>query len=511
MRLKFCATGFMLLITSISMAVLKPAGLFGDSMVLQRGTNVPVWGSADAGAVVEVSIGGQVKRQKADERGGWKLNLSPVAAGGPYEMKIASGAESVVFKDVYFGEVWLCSGQSNMDMTVAKEDRYWCGVDNEAEEVAAANYPLIRVFDVPFGTSDEPVEDVESKWEVCSPRTVGHFSAAAYFFARDLQEKIRVPIGLITTAYGASTAEAWTSRKALAAVDDFAFILDAYNRGCEYFDSGEAEKDYRAKYKQWQAMMIHFKGTIPPKAPKEPDNPHEDQHSPSVLYNAMVHPLVPYAIKGAIWYQGESNVPTKHVYAKLMETLIADWRSAWGIGDFPFLYVQLAAYKKPSDEPAPGSDFTDIRDAQLSNLSIPNTAMTVAIDIGDAENVHPKNKQEIGRRLSIQARALAYGEDIVCMGPIFDRMEVMPRRLRLYFKNAETGLRSRSARLDGFAVAGADGVYHEAIARIDGDSVIVGSHDVPEPLNVRYAWSSNPATASLYNAEGLPASPFKTD
>ncbi|MBN1457005.1 MAG: hypothetical protein JW912_04045 [Sedimentisphaerales bacterium] len=496
-----------------ALADVKPAGVFGDHMVLQRGRSVPVWGAASPGEMITVKLSGQEKSVNADASGKWIVYLDALKAGGPFEMVIAGGADAITFKDVYVGEVWLCSGQSNMDMTVAAEDRYWCGVINEAEEVAAAKYPKIRVFDVPFKTTDDVQSEVEGEWEICSPETAGHFSAVAYFFAREIHKKLKVPVGLVTTAYGASTAEAWTSRPALEANVQLKFLLDNYAKYCEDYDSGKTQEKYETDLAKWQqdSEKAKAEGKKEPRKPRQPKNPHLDQHSPCVLYNAMVAPLVPYSIRGALWYQGESNGGTAGIYDVIMETMIKDWRKAWGQGDFPFLYVQLASYGKPSDQPCKGGRTTRVREAQLKNLSIPNSAMTVTIDIGDEKNIHPKNKQDVGRRLALQARALVYGENkLVCSGPIYDHMSIDGNTITLYFKSDGSKLAAKDGKLNGFAIAGSDKEFIWADAKIIKDTIVVSASDIENPVAVRYAWDDYPVV-SLYNKKGLPASPFRTD
>ncbi len=493
-------------------ARIKPASVFGDHMVLQRDRTVPIWGTASAGEPVTVRFQQQEKTAVADAEGRWRIDLDAVSAGGPYSLSIVGYDQSISFRDVYMGEVWLCSGQSNMDMTIAKEDRYWCGVVNEQQEVAQADYPLIRAFDVPFRTSDQQQQETDSRWEICSPQTAGHMSAAAYFFAREIHQKLNVPVGLLTAAYGASTAEAWTSRAALEAEADLQFLLEDYTKKCQDFDSGAAQKKYEEELAHWkeQSAAAEAKGQKAPRKPAAPKNPHSDQHSPCVLYNAMTAPLVPYAIRGALWYQGESNIPTAAVYDRIMETLIRDWRKAWAQGDFPFLYAQLAAYGKPPARPCQGGGTTRVREAQSKNLNIPNTAMIVTIDIGESDNIHPKNKQDVGLRFSLAARALAYKENIVFSGPLYESMRIEGDKIVLSFKHLGGGLISKDTILGGFAVAGTDREFVWAQAKIEGDSVIVCSPQIKQPVAVRYAWDDFP-TVSLYNREGLPASPFRTD
>ncbi len=496
-------------------ANVKLATVFSDHMVLQQNTVVPIWGTADAGEKVTVQLGRQTVATIASPNGRWMVKLNKLIAGGPFTITIKA-KNIVTLNDVYVGEVWLCSGQSNMDMTVAREDRYWCGVFHEKEEVANANYPLIRVFDVAFTPSATPQDDVTGKWEVVSSQTVGHLSAAAYFFARDLQKKIKVPIGLITTAYGASTAEAWIREEPLVNDTLLKRLVDAfktkYNR---YLADTAAQNSYKIAYDKWTVAAAKAKeGKDEVRAPRNP-NPVFDQHNATVLWNGMVKPLVPYAIKGALWYQGESNSPTASIYRHIMETLITDWRNQWARGSFPFIYVQLANIGKAYDSiPGKGGAEAIKREAQLQNLSLPNTAMVVAIDNADPNdmnNVHPKNKQEIGRRLALAAEAIAYGDKkLVYSGPIYDKMEVEGNAVRLHFKHTGSGLAAKNDELKGFAIAGNDKKFVWANAKIEGNTIVVTSNEVSSPVAVRYGWANNPPT-SLYNKENLPASPFRTD
>ncbi len=514
---------FFLVIATSTFAQVKLPAVFSDNMILQSGKPVTIWGKAAAGETVSVSFGKQKKQTKANDNGNWQVVLSSLTPSAvPAELKIAA-SNIITLKNILIGEVWICSGQSNMDMTVAKEDRYWCGVINEAEEVAAANYPLIRVFDTDFTPSATPQNNVVGKWETISPQTVGHLSAVAYFFARNVQEKIKVPIGLITTAFGASTAEAWVSEEALVNDALCKPLVDSFKKKLnKYITDTAAKTKYITDQAKWKLSADSAKaaGKAAPRGPRNPD-PVRDQHNASVLWNGMVKPLVPYAIRGALWYQGESNSPTAKIYRQIMETLITDWRKQWGQGNFPFLYVQLANIGKTYDSlPARGGSEAIKREAQLHNLSIPNTAMAVAIDNADPadmNNVHPKNKQEIGRRLAVAALATVYGEKIVYSGPIYDKMEIAGNSIKLYFKHTGSGLQAKDVELKGFAIAGEDKKFVWASAKIvqgtpSGEigSVIVTSPDIKSPVAVRYGWGNNPIT-SLYNKENLPASPFRTD
>ncbi len=514
-KLVFAMVGLCTMHFNSLFADVKPVSLFKDHMVLQYNMEDLVWGTADADEKITVKIVNQAHSAVADDTGNWFIKLDKLAAGGPYTL-IIQGKNKITITDVYAGEVWLCSGQSNMDMTVAREDRYWCGVFNEKKEVADANYPLIRVFDVDFTPAASAQTEVSGKWELVSPQTVGHISAAAYFFARDLQKKLKIPIGLITTAYGASTAEAWTREEALLQNPLFKKLLDNYKEKLiKYKADTAAQIKYKVAYEKWKPLAADAKaeGKDEVRGPRNPD-PVSDQHNPSVLWNGMANGLVPYAIRGAIWYQGESNSPTASIYKELMETLINDWRQQWKEGNFPFIYVQLANIGKTYDSiPAMGGTEAIRREAQLENLSIPNTAMVVAIDNADSNNmnnIHPKNKQEIGRRLALAAEATAYHEKVVYSGPLYDKMKIEGNKIRLYFKDTDGGLIAKNDKLIGFAIAGADKKFMWANAEIDGNTVIVSGSEISEPVAVRYGWGNNPPT-SLYNKANLPASPFRTD
>lgn len=496
-------------------AEVKLASPFGDHMVLQHGRPVPVWGTAAPGEQVTVVFGKQRKIVTASLLGQWSVKLDKLMPGGPFQL-LVTGSNHLTLMDVYVGEVWLCSGQSNMDMTVAREDRNWCGVFHEKEEVAAANYPLIRVFDTDYSPALAPQASVKGHWEAVSPQTVGHVSAAAYFFARDLQQKINMPVGLITTAFGASTAEAWIRQEALAPEPEFAPLLTAFtSKLTKYLADTAVQNRYQKAYAIWQPVAARAKaaGQDEVRGPKDP-NPVHDQHNPCVLWNGMVQPLVPYAIRGALWYQGESNSPTAAIYRQLMETLIVDWRRQWGQGDFPFLYVQLANIGKTLETvPAKGGAEAIKREAQLQNLALRHTAMVVAIDNADPDNpnnVHPKNKQEIGHRLALAAQVVAYKQSVSFSGPMYTKMKVEGSHIRLFFNCIDQGLSARDTQLAGFALAGADQQFVWGQAQIEGNTVVVSSPAIARPVAVRYGWGSNPPT-SLYNKANLPASPFRTD
>jgi sialate O-acetylesterase len=509
---------FLALFPSFLFAEVKPAALFSNHIVLQRNIPIPVWGTANPDEKVTVTLNKEVQTITADASGNWLLKIPKQKAGGPYKLEI-KGTNTVNIEDVYVGEVWLCGGQSNMDMTVAKEDRYWCGVLNEAEEVANANYPEIRVFDVEYTPTNIVKTDVVGKWEVCSPKTVGHLSAVAYFFAREMYQKLHIPFGMITSSFGASTAETWISKPTLEAHPNLKPLLDAYSQKWEKFvaDSTVSMSKYRddlAKFKGDLTVAQAAAGDVTAKKPKAPRNPNpeNDQHNPYVCYNGMIAPLIPYAIKGALWYQGESNGPSAKLYREIMETLIGDWRTRWAEGNFPFLYVQLANNGKPMTEPVMDNSMMTVREAQVQNLSIPNTAMVVAIENSgdDPTNIHPKNKQAIGYRLGLAARAKVYGEKVGYSGPMYINYKVQGNSIRLYFDHVGKELVAKDGKLTGFAICGEDKKWVSADAKIDGKTIIVTSQEVLKPVAVRYCWGTNPP-ASLSNREGLWTPNFRTD
>ncbi len=439
-------------------AELKPNPLFTDGAVLQRGQDVPVWGTAKDGEKVTVEFAGQTATTTA-QGGKWRVELKPLEAGGPFSMKI-SGENTITVNNLLVGEVWLASGQSNMEWKF----------DNSASpevERAKADYPQIRMITVTKVTSLEPVNEINGSWQECSPESVGKFSAVGYYFARDLHAKLGVPVGVISTSWGGTPAQAWTS--------------------AEGFEGHPELKGYAAQLKS---------------ARKKPPEKGPGPHFPGSLYNAMIAPVVPYAMKGVIWYQGESNAGKSKEYQTLFPAMIADWRAKWKLGEFPFLYVQIAPFKGQPPE---------IREAQLLTLGKSgNTAMVVTTDYGNANDIHPKQKEPVGHRLSLAARALAYGEKIGYSGPLFDSMKAAGGKVEISFRHVGGGLVAKDGALKGFTIAGADGKFVPAKAAIQGDKVVVSAGGVADPKAVRYGWENVP-DVNLFNQEGLPASPFRTD
>ena len=476
------------------------ASLFQDHAVLQRDKPVPVWGWADPGEAVTVTFAGQEAKTVADASGRWRVDLAPLAASAEPAELVVAGRNRVVVSDVLVGEVWLCSGQSNMAWTVAASDRF-------AEEKPAARFPLIRHYKVPLRVADAPESRIKGEWQATSPDTVGNFTAVGYFFARELHRKLGVPIGLVNSSYGGTPVEAWMSPDSLASDPAFAVVGQRWAEAlAKYPERAAAHQEATAR---WTAERDAAKAAGKPfdrRAPRPPQGPgHPD--TPSGLYHAMIHPLVPFALRGAIWYQGESNAGRASEYRALFSAMITQWRRAFGQGDFPFYWVQLANFK--TDKPDSGA-WPLLREAQTQTLALPETGQAVTIDIGNPDDIHPRNKQEVGRRLALIAMSQTYGQTMDYSGPVFVRADPEKGRLRLVFAHAVTGLIAREKPLSSFEVAGADGVYRPATADIDGDTVVVRAADVPAPVSVRYAWSNSP-DANLFNGAGLPAVPFRSD
>ena len=623
--------------------------LFTDNMVLQQKQKIQVWGTAEPGGEIVVSFNGQQVKAITTDDGKWSVELSPVEAGGAFEL-IISGEDEIRIKNVMLGEVWICSGQSNMEMAVDLEGS---SVYNSKEEVTNANYPDIRLFMVDKSMANTLQENFTSSgWTECSPKTISGFSAVAYFFGRHLHNELDVPIGLIQTAWGGTIVEAWTSGASLKEIPEFTEMV-------KYIESDETtyeEKLVAAKKKReewpdkiekvlidkgtlnhgfqnpdfntadwqtmklptvWEDLAIYVDGVVwfskdinVPKSWKGEDlllslgkiNDYDitwfngkrvgrgtdvlesrnykipgslvnigqnrivvqvldignvgglygpakemnlsskdnsislvgnwkykidpikiggkdlpekqDQNTgvnrPTVLYNAMISPLLPYGIKGAIWYQGESNAGRAYQYRNLFSTMIKDWRNVWGQGDFPFIFVQLANFMKVKPQPVEDA-WAELREAQTMALDLPNTGMAVTIDIGNAQDIHPKNKQDVGKRLALNALAKVYGKDIAYSGPMYKSMELEGSKIRLKFTNTNDGLKIMGDKdLTGFAISGKDKKFVWAEAKIEGNEVVVWNTKIKNPVAVRYAWAANPI-CNLFNGADLPASPFRTD
>lgn len=626
---------------------MKLANLFSDHMVAQREMPVPVWGWAEVGETVTVEMAGVSAQGLAGENGAWRVTLQALPAGGPYTLTACAASGCATVTDVLVGEVWICSGQSNMQFGVNE------GLHAE-EEVAAATDGRIRLFTVPNLTAFVPQDDVRSRWSVCSPETVGAFSAVGYFFARSVRAQVDIPIGMINTSWGGTVAEAWTSAEALQAEPELCGLMaqcagsddpdallskidaaqlawarqealtipeipaeatgweaaagdaqewatmtlpttwqDAgvpgngvlwFRRAIELPASwagkvltlrlGRADKSDTTFFNgtevghlfqqevanSWavprrydvpgalvqagrnvitvrvfsqyydgglrgpaEEMWLECAGETPISLSgawqyriecdygnfRTPPPGLSVQNLPTVLYNAMIAPLIPYALRGALWYQGESNADRPRQYRTLFPTMIRDWRQRWGLGDFPFYFVQLAnfmeSYAQPTD-----SQWAELREAQLLTLSLPNTGMAVIIDIGEAADIHPRNKQDVGARLARWALADCYRQPLEPSGPLVASATIEGSEIRMRFNHVGGGLQAKDGPLSGFAIAGIDRHFRWAEARIEGDEVIVSHPEIAAPVAARYAWADNPV-CNLYNAEGLPASPFRTD
>ncbi len=490
--LPFCA--------GLALADVHPAPLFSDHAVLQAGVPVPIWGTAAAGESVSVTLNGQKRTTAASPDGKWMVRLTALQAGGPYEMTIA-GKNTIASKDVLVGEVWLGSGQSNMAFTVSRKRASYAGLINEEQEIAAANYPKLRVFMGKTVKTYEPQAAVEGAWEVCSPETVPGFSAVAYLFGRNLHKALDTPVGMLVLAFGASTAESWIPRETMTADPELKPMLDRFDAAVKFF---RANPQAPASEAPNPPQTINARPGAPPRQQRDPV---QDQHQPTVLFNGMIAPAIPYAIRGVIWYQGESIVGGDRgvtLYPHVQNTLIQTWRKLWGEGDFPFYVVQLPALQNISNNPR-------VREGQAAVLRLPNTGLAVTIDIGDPKDVHPHNKEPLGDRLTRIALANVYHREMEYSGPVYQSMAIEGSAIRLKFAHLGGGLVAKGGPLKWFQIAGADRKFVDAEARIDGDTIVVGRPDVTMPEAVRYAWDNYPDGCNLYNAAELPAAPFRTD
>lgn len=459
---------------------LKLAGIFADHMVLQQRAEAPIWGSATANEKVSISTSWseEISTATAGPDGRWKTTIKTPAAGGPFQVEIKSGSAKIQLKDILSGEVWICSGQSNMQWKMRG-----FGPDEFKEDVEKAKYPEIRFCDVPQVLALDEQDDVQAKWAVCNPKTAYNFSAVAYFFGSRLHQELDVPIGLISTNWGGSSAQAWVSPGEL---------------GKQFPEFNPAMASFSKLAKE--SSDIYPRGK---KAPKG-----LNQRSPAVLYNSMIHPLIPFSIKGVVWYQGESNVTDPVQYRRLFPALIKDWRNRWSAGDFPFYFVQIAPFNY-NREPIPTAF---LREAQMNTLSVPNTGMVVTMDIGQADNIHPRKKKPVGERLALLALARTYGKsDLVDSGPLYHSLQSEAAAIRLKFTEVGGGLISSDEKpLSHFTIAGKDQKFVPARAMIDGDTLVVSSEMISEPVAVRFAWG-NADSPNFANKEGLPASSFRTD
>jgi len=508
-------------IASEAPAAVRLPSLFNNNMVLQREMPVPVWGLANPGEEVTVNFAGQTKTALAAADGKWMIKLEAMKASAKSaEMTItASKGRPRTLKNVLVGEVWLCSGQSNMEMNVDScLDRKKC--DQEAK------YPLIRMFIVNRSASGVARDDVAGRWCVCAPGTVRIFSAVAYFFGRRIHKELGIPVALIHASWGGTRIEPWTPLCGFKSVKSLKAIASQVAEGSD--DYHKFVGDLFAKVEAWlpKAKKALADGRTLPKAPdvRIPLHPLKSSRAPTGLYNGMIHGLIPYAMRGALWYQGESNGGEGKSYFEKKKALIGGWRKLWGQGDFPFYFVHLASYRQAYTKPEGGDGWARVREAQTACLSIPNTGMAVLTDIGDARDIHPKNKQDVGERLALWALAKDYGKkDLVYSGPMYKSSKVDGAKMILSFDHVGGGLmvgkkdglkptvEVKGGVLKGFSIQGADKKWYWADAKIAGKTVVLSNGKVTEPIAARFAFTTNTDHCNFYNAEGLPCVPFRTD
>lgn len=475
-------------------------------MVIQRNAPIQIWGSADANTRIIVSLGKDREQTTATADGQWEVMLPARPTDkSPIELTVQSDQGTVKFSDILIGDVWLCSGQSNMQFPLRAAD----GGD---AEIAKAKNPGVRLFTMDRHISFEPSDEIKGRWKVCSPENVKNFSAVGYLFGKLINESEKLPIGLIGSYYGGTTAQAWTSAEALEANPFLKHYVESLHE--KKANMTTAMTRYRDDFlAKWDRDMTAWRETDSAKAPSAPSQPQpqkltapdKDPRLPTVLFNTMIHPLLPFPIKGVVWYQGEGNAYGEEEasrYAELFATMIKDWRRRWKIGDFPFIYVQLPGFEKGI-----GRYFPTLRESQSKTLSQPNTGMAVTIDLGEKDNIHPKNKADVAARLSRIARNLAYGEDIDYQGPMIEKIEKSHGIIRLDFGKSGKGLHSDGEQLKGFEIAGPDGQFAPVSAQIDGSSIVLSLAENENPQCVRYDWIPY-LESHLFNENNLPARPF---
>jgi len=496
----------LLLAASVSADVRLPA-IIGSNMVLQRGHKNPIWGWGEAGEKVTVTFAGQKIETTCDAKGAWRVTLAPMKASATPRRMVITGKNTLTIENVLVGEVWVCSGQSNMGMSVS-------GCWNADLDTLSANYPAIRLITNPNPGSQEPQTTFNGAWDACTPETVPAFSAVGYFFGRTLHQVLGVPVGLIDNAWGGSACEAWTRRDLLEGNELNKPLMDRWAETERTFDFEKAKATHATKIAEWKerSKKARTEGKPLPHRPRPPQNKLAGQHRPANLFNARLLPIVPYGIRGAVWYQGESNSGRAYQYRDMFPLMIRNWRNVWGQGDFPFYWVQLADFR--DEEPAPGdSNWAELREAQTMTMDeLPNAGQAVIIDLGEASDIHPKRKQEVGYRLARWALARDYGIDVPFRSAQYKSMEIDGNRAVIAFEHVNGGLRTVDHRkVSGFAIAGEDKKWVWAEAKIKGeDCVEVWSDTVEKPVAVRYAWANNPV-CNLYDQKGLPVTPFRTD
>jgi sialate O-acetylesterase len=472
--------------------------ILSSHMVVQRDLPVHVWGWAAPGEVIGVSFRGETRTTTTGPVGKWSVYLKPGEVGGPFALTVtgtpaAGAAQTVTLDDVLVGDVWVASGQSNMEFQMRQ-------AETADKDLPQAGIDHIRLLIVKKKAIDYPLDDVETDgggWAASTPETAKNFSAVAWYFAREIEQREKVPVGVIDSTWGGTVADAWTREEALGADAALTPVFAAWGK------MTARETEALARDRDEQRQRDEAKAAGKPE-PQFPWHPQLDSWGPGMLWNGMIAPLTPMGIRGVIWYQGESNsaLARAPLYSRVFRTMIEDWRHEWGLGDFPFLFVQISNFKS-----SPNEDWAELREQQLKTLALRNTAMAVTIDIGNPDNVHPTDKVDVGHRLALAARAIEYGEDIGYSGPIFRQATPEGGAIRVWFEHHAKGLAAKGGDVTGFEVAGRDGKFVAATAKIDGDTVVASSPDVAEPVFVRYGWANSPQ-CNLFNGEGLPASPF---
>jgi sialate O-acetylesterase len=482
-----------------SAAELKLANVFSDHMVLQRQKPVPIWGWAQAGDKVTVSFAGQSKTAMPDKDGRWMVKLDPLDADAKPQSLVVSNQDGtkVEVQDVLIGEVWLGSGQSNMAMTVSRSLNF-------DQEKKAANLPTLRHFREASAAKDAAQSDSSGTWQVCTPETVGGFSATLYFCGRELHRELGVPVGLINSSVGGTPIESWVAREAQLADPTLKADARAAIAAYDKFDQVNADQKHAAAVKRWQEQVREAKkaGSEIPKRPKSAVQDRKSKGGLGGLFNGKISPLIPYAIRGVLWYQGEANSRDKaNLYGAQLSLLITDWRRRWD-EELPMAWVQLPNFDRE------GEGWMEVRQQMLETLRLPKTGMAITTDVGDPKDIHPKNKQAVGKRLSLWALGTVYGKDVTTSGPLPKSHEIRGAEVVVTFSHTDGGLVAKDGKLTGFELSDESGKWQEASARIDKDQVIVTSDAVNSPVAVRFAWAANP-TCNLYNGAGLPASPFR--
>lgn len=509
MAFKRFLVGFAILFLAAetSLAEVKLPAIFSEHLVLQQKQTNPVWGWAAPGETVTVTIGEQSKTAKADANGKWRVKLDPLPAGGPHKMTFKGKDNQIEYKDILIGEVWVCSGQSNMAMTVSRSNA------PKLEELAA-NFPKIRFITVPRAGSQTPAEDFVGQWEHCSPKTVGNFSAVGYYFGRQIHQTTGVPIGLINDSYGGSAAEAWVRRDVLDSNPRYKKLMDKWAETEKTYDFQKSMDVYNKRFEQWKAKRKEATkaGKPAPRPPRKPRNVLTGNQRPANLYNAMLNPVIGYGIRGAIWYQGESNSSRAHQYRDLFPLMISHWREVWGQGDFPFYWVQLADYRPEVETPG-DSDWAELREAQTMTLKLENSGEAVIVDVGEGDDIHPRDKQTVGKRLARWALAKDYGIKIDYQSPNYKSHEIKGNKVTLTFDSVDSQLKTFDTKaVIGFTIAGEDKKFVKAVAKIVGkDKVVVSSPMVKNPVAVRYGWADNPICNVHDGVSRLPLNPFRTD